>query len=45
LTVPHAHRENVDTEKLKSGKYKIEVQAPDSAGRTTEWRMTKFEIQ
>ena len=36
---------NVETEKLQSGQYKIEVQASDSAGRTTEWRMAKFEIQ
>lgn len=36
---------NVDTEKLQSGEYKIEIQASDSAGRTTEWRMAKFEIQ
>ena len=36
---------NVETEKLPSGQYKIEVQASDSAGRTTEWRMAKFEIQ
>jgi hypothetical protein len=35
----------VDTDKLQSGPYKIEVQASDSAGRTTEWRMAKFEIQ
>ena len=35
----------VDTDKLQSGKYKIEVQASDSAGRTTEWRMANFEIQ
>lgn len=36
---------NVDTERLPSGSYKIEVQGSDSAGRTTEWRMAKFEIQ
>jgi len=36
---------NVDTKKLPSGQYKIEIQASDSAGRTTEWRMAKFEIQ
>ena len=36
---------NVDTEKLQSGRYKIEIQASDSAGRTTDWRMAKFEIQ
>ena len=36
---------NVETEKLQSGRYKIEVQASDSAGRTTEWRMAKFAIQ
>jgi hypothetical protein len=36
---------NVDTEKFQSGLYKIEVQASDSVGRTTEWRMAKFEIQ
>lgn len=36
---------NVDTDKLPSGQYKIEIQALDSAGRTTEWRMAKFEIQ
>jgi hypothetical protein len=36
---------NVDTDKLQSGRYKIEVQASDSAGRTTEWRAAKFEIQ
>jgi len=36
---------NVDTKKLPSGQYKIEVQASDSAGRTTEWRSAKFEIQ
>ena len=35
----------VDTDKLQSGPYKIEVQASDSAGRTTEWRAAKFEIQ
>jgi len=35
----------LDTDKLQSGSYKIEVQASDSAGRTTEWRMAKFEIQ
>ncbi len=36
---------NVDTDKLQSGQYKLEIQASDSAGRTTEWRMAKFEIQ
>lgn len=36
---------NVDTEKLPSGRYKFEIQASDSAGRTTEWRTAKFEIQ
>lgn len=36
---------NVQTDKLQSGQYKLEVQASDSAGRTTEWRMAKFEIQ
>ena len=36
---------NVDTEKLQSGSYEIEVQASDSAGRTAAWRMAKFEIQ
>ncbi|HEV3512730.1 MAG TPA: hypothetical protein VGS05_13575, partial [Candidatus Sulfotelmatobacter sp.] len=36
---------NVETQKLQSGQYKIEVQAYDSAGRTSEWRMAKFEIQ
>lgn len=36
---------NVDTEKLESGNYSLEIQASDSAGRTTEWRMAKFEIQ
>ena len=36
---------NVDTAKLQSGQYKIEIQASDSAGRTTEWRMAKFQIQ
>jgi hypothetical protein len=36
---------NVETDKLQSGPYKIEVQGSDSAGRTTEWRMAKFEIQ
>ncbi len=36
---------NVDTQKLQSGQYKLEIQASDSAGRTTEWRMAKFEIQ
>jgi hypothetical protein len=35
----------VDTDKLPSGSYKIEVQVSDSAGRTTDWRMAKFEIQ
>jgi hypothetical protein len=35
---------NVDTDKLQSGAYKIEIQASDSAGRTTEWRIAKFEI-
>jgi hypothetical protein len=35
----------VDTEKLQRGTYKIEVQASDSAGRTTAWRMAKFQIQ
>ena len=35
---------NVDTTKLQRGQYKIEIQASDSAGRTTEWRMAKFEI-
>jgi hypothetical protein len=34
----------VDTDKLPSGSYKIEVQASDSVGRTTAWRMAKFEI-
>jgi hypothetical protein len=34
-----------DTDKLQTGLYKIEVQASDSAGRTTEWRMANFEIQ
>ena len=36
---------NVDTAKLQSGKYQIEVQASDSAGRTTESRVAKFEIR
>jgi hypothetical protein len=36
---------NVATEKLQSGEYKLEIQASDSAGRTTEWRTAKFEIQ
>jgi len=36
---------NVDTDKLPSGEYKLEVQASDSAGRTSEWRMAKFEVQ
>jgi hypothetical protein len=36
---------NVDTQKLQSGQYKIEIEASDSAGRTTDWRMAKFEIQ
>jgi hypothetical protein len=35
----------VDTDKLHNGAYQIEIQASDSAGRTTEWRMAKFEIQ
>jgi len=35
----------IDTAELPSGSYKIEIQASDSAGRTTEWRMAKFEIQ
>ncbi len=36
---------NFGTDKLQSGSYKIEIQASDSAGRTTDWRMAKFEIQ
>jgi len=36
---------NVGTDKLPSGEYKLEVQASDSAGRTSEWRMGKFEVQ
>lgn len=35
----------VDTDKLHSGAFKIEIQASDSAGRRSEWRMAKFEIQ
>jgi hypothetical protein len=34
-----------DIGKLQSGPYKIEVQASDSAGRTTEWRMAEFEVK
>jgi hypothetical protein len=35
----------VDTDKLQRGTYKIEVQASDSARRTTAWRIAKFQIQ
>ena len=35
----------LDTEKLKKGTYKFEVQASDSAGRESERRATKFNIQ
>lgn len=33
-----------DTDKLQRGMYKTEVQASDSAGRTTTWRMATFQI-
>jgi len=36
---------NVDSQTLQSGRYKVEIQASDSAGHTTDWRMDKFEIQ
>lgn len=35
----------LDTEKLKKGRYKLEVQVSDSAGRESEWRSAKFNIQ
>jgi hypothetical protein len=35
----------VDTDKLQSGSYKVEIQASDSAGRKTEWRIAQFEIR
>lgn len=35
----------IDSEKLKPGSYRLEVQASDSAGRETDWRQTNFAIQ
>jgi hypothetical protein len=35
----------VDTGKLKSGLYRIDIQASDSVGHAAEWRSAKFEIQ
>ncbi len=35
----------VDTDKLRGGSYELGIQASDSAGRETEWRMAKFEIK
>ena len=35
----------VDTGKLKSGFYRIDIQASDSAGHAAEWRSANFEIQ
>ena len=35
----------VDTDKLQKGSYEIGIQASDSAGRETEWRMARFEIK
>jgi hypothetical protein len=36
---------NVDTGKLRSGAYRIEIQASDSMGQAAEGRSAKFEIQ
>ena len=36
---------NVDTGKLGSGAYRIEIQASDSMGQAAGWRSAKFEIQ
>jgi hypothetical protein len=36
---------NVDTGKLGSGAYRIEIQASDSMGQAAKWRSAKFEIQ
>jgi hypothetical protein len=35
----------LNVEKLKPGSYRLEVQASDSAGRESQWRTTKFDIQ
>jgi hypothetical protein len=35
----------LDTKKLRKGSYQLEVQASDSAGRESEWRSAKFNIQ
>ncbi len=35
----------VDTGTLRSGFYRIDIQASDSVGHATEWRSAKFEIQ
>lgn len=35
----------LDTEKLKKGSYKLEVQASDSAAQVSEWRAANFDIR
>lgn len=35
----------LDTEKLKKGDYRLEMQASDSAGRESQWRAANFNIQ
>lgn len=35
----------LDTSKLATGFYRLEVQASDSAGHESEWRSAKFKIQ
>lgn len=35
----------LDTEKLKKGSYKLEVQASDSAAQVSEWRVANFDIR
>jgi hypothetical protein len=36
---------NLDIKKLPTGSYELEVQASDAAGRESEWRGAKFNIQ
>src|SRR5882672_533542 len=37
--------EEVATEKLQKGQYRLEVQASDSAGRSTVWRTAHFTVE
>ena len=37
--------EQITTTKLAKGSYRIEVQASDSAGRSTPWRTATFNVE